>query len=72
MFNLFYNMPSQKINRWDYFTMPIVNLELKRSYKEMLDLRFLNTNRQDYVINKMDERINLRITRFGVELQASG
>ena len=72
MFEFFYNMPSEKINGWDYFMMPVVNLDLKRSYKEMLYLKFSNTNRQDYLINKMDQRINLRITRFGVELEASG
>jgi hypothetical protein len=40
MFYMFYGLPSQPLARIDKFKMPVVNLNLKRSYKDLLKLRF--------------------------------
>lgn len=42
MFNLFYELPSKTLNSWDQFRMPVIDLDLTRSYKDLLDLRFAN------------------------------
>lgn len=40
MFNLFYNLPSLKLASIDKFIMPVINLDMKRSYKELIGLKF--------------------------------
>lgn len=68
LFNMFYNLPSQRINSWDKFRMPVVDLDLKRSYQEMLQLRFADDVHKNYVISRMEEKIKMKITRSGVEM----
>lgn len=72
IFNMFYSLPSKKINNWDEFSMPVVDLDLKRTYSELLKLKFADDPHKDYVINKMEEKIKMKITRFGVEVQEEG
>ncbi len=44
-------------------------MDLTRSYKDLLDLWFADPLHDDYKIKKMDEKIRLKVTRFGVELE---
>ena len=53
---MFYDLPSQKIKRYDEFSMPVVNMDLTRSYKDLLDLWFADPLHDDYKIKKMDEK----------------
>lgn len=66
MFNMLYNLPSNRLAVIDQFKMPLVDLDMTRSYKDLLDLVFTNPGRECYKIQKMMERIKFRITRFGV------
>lgn len=66
---MFVSLPNKRISSWDEFKMPVVNLDLKRSYKELANLKFTNQMPQEYMINKMEERTILKITRFGVRLE---
>jgi len=40
MFYMFYNLPSQSIARIDKFAMPVVSLDMARSYKDLIGLYF--------------------------------
>ncbi len=40
--------------RIDKFTMPVVDVEYDRTFKEMLQMRFSNPGYQDYIIGDMN------------------
>lgn len=40
MFDMLYNLPSQSLAVIDQFRMPVVNLEMNRSYQDLLGLKF--------------------------------
>lgn len=54
MFDMLYNLPSQRLATIDQFRMPVVNLEMNRSYKDLLGLKFSDDLHSNYIINKMD------------------
>ncbi len=70
MFNMFANFPSKKLSVIDKFRMPVIDLDYTRSYKEMLNLKFANDGFEDYIIQKMDERLKLKVTKFGVTIES--
>ena len=62
-------MPSLPLARIDKFSMPVIDVEYDRTYKEMLNMYFANPGYEDYIISDMNEKLKLMVTKSGVTLE---
>lgn len=53
----------------DVFEMPVVKLNAKRSFEEMVGLKFKNQELSQYFIRKMYEQIKLNIDESGAKVE---
>ena len=66
----FYNsMPSLPLARIDKFSMPVIDVEYDRTYKEMINMYFANPGYEDYIISDINEKLKLMVTKSGVTLE---
>lgn len=47
----------------DKFICPVVDLDLIRSYNDLVDRKFTNAGFEEYKITKMEEQVKLKITK---------
>lgn len=57
LFYMLYRLPNNRLARVDQFKMPVVNLDMTRLYKDLLDLKFKNEGKELYQLKKMMEKI---------------
>lgn len=50
MINFYDSLPSIKLTNMDRFSMPALDVEYDRTYKEMLKARFTNPGFEEYLI----------------------
>lgn len=69
---MYETQPNLKFNNNDKFQMPVIEFDYTRNFNEMLQKRLTNVGFEKYEIMKMEERVKMKMNRFGVTLENTG
>lgn len=65
-------LPNKKLKSIDSFAMPVLTFDYTRTFKEMDGLKFLNPEVLTTKISVMQERLQMKLDRFGVRVYNDG
>ena len=70
--DMYETQPNLKFNNNDKFQMPVIEFDYTRNFYEMLMKKLTNSGFENYEIMKMEERVKMKMNRFGVTLENTG